>query len=174
MFRKQIRKQLQSVVLACAVLGGAGCTTETVSSSSTTTAPVQTESAVRQVGVSTQGELAAQINAERVNRGLSALPLNPKLSLAAQRHANDMAAKGYFSHYGQNGSTPKDRLNAVGYRYCVMTENISSSYPTVEQAVAGWMGSSQHRSNMLNRKVTEFGVGEAAGGLRVAVFTKPC
>ena len=58
-------------------------------------------------------------NNERMARGLQPLSAAPALELAAQRHAQDMAARGYVSHTAPApapyGLQPRDRAAAAGY-----------------------------------------------------------
>ncbi|WP_417249994.1 CAP domain-containing protein [Celeribacter sp.] len=118
--------------------------------------------------------ILAEINAERAAKGLGALQTNPRLSAAAQAHAEDMAARGYFSHVSKDGSTPKIRAERAGYRACLIAENISRGYPSAQQAVAGWMASKGHRENILRRGVSQIGIGIGAGRTYVTVFADPC
>lgn len=136
--------------------------------------PVTTAATAPVPAVEEEAQISALINQARSRHGLGALSYNGKLALAAQRHADDMVAKGYFSHTDQSGGRPSDRVRAAGYDYCVVAENLSNGYPTVHQAVLGWMGSEGHRANILSKKTTEIGVGVAPGGMRVAVFASPC
>lgn len=130
---------------------------------------------VTRVSTSDAGDaILAGINAERAAKGLPALSTDPRLTRAAQAHAQDMAARGYFSHTAPDGSTPKARAERAGYRACLIAENISQGYPTVAGAMAGWMASKGHRDNILRRGVSEIGVGVGAGRTYVTVFAKPC
>lgn len=60
-------------------------------------------------------ELVDRINEERLQVGLQPLRSNYYLELAAQRHAKDMAERGYFSHYAPEGVSYIDRIRAGGY-----------------------------------------------------------
>jgi len=98
-------------------------------------------------------------NQFRAQNGLAPLRLNAELNAAALAHSKDMALKDYFSHTGKNGSSPGDRLKAVGYESQAWGENIAAGYSTPEQVVQGWINSPGHRANLLNRSYTELGVG---------------
>ncbi|MCA0042948.1 CAP domain-containing protein [Celeribacter litoreus] len=119
-------------------------------------------------------QVIALINSERQRRGLPMLSDNGPLSRAAQDHANDMAAKGYFAHRGKGGSSVGDRVKAEGYTYCLVAENLSKGYPTPELAVQGWMNSEGHSANILTPEFRDIGIGLAPEGLRVAVFGRRC
>ena len=106
-------------------------------------------------------ELLALTNAERQNVGLPALTLSSQLGQAAQNHADDMAINNYFSHTGLNGSTPSERVKAVGYDFYYVGENISAGRTTPSDTIRGWMNSQGHRENILNPNYTEIGFGYA-------------
>lgn len=119
-------------------------------------------------------ELVASLNAQRKAKGLRSLTLNKRLSRAAQRHVDDMIRRGYFSHTSPDGTRPLARVTKTGYKACLVAENLSYSWPTVNKATADWMGSSGHRANILNRSMKEVGIGIGPNNLFVAVFAKPC
>lgn len=103
-------------------------------------------------------------NAERARAGLGAVALSPALVRAAQAHACDMAKTGKFSHRGSGGSTHATRAKAAGCRWKgTLAENIGHNYASPAQAMAQWMGSKDHRANILNRKVRLAGVAYAKG-----------
>ncbi|HAI68518.1 MAG TPA: hypothetical protein DCM38_03665, partial [Gammaproteobacteria bacterium] len=106
-------------------------------------------------------ELLRLTNLERQKAGVSALTLSSKLGKAAQNHAKDMANNNYFSHTGLNGSSPSERIKATGYKYSAVAENIAAGHSTAEDTIQGWMKSTGHRKNMLNRTYTEIGFGYA-------------
>jgi uncharacterized protein YkwD len=166
------RKRRAGVVL-CAAFALVACGPETGAGFSQIT-PVATAATAAPGAMQEEAQIMALINAERAKRGLGTLQYNGALASAAQRHATEMAAKGYFSHSGQNGSSVGDRARAAGYGYCYVSENLSGGYPTAQQAVIGWMQSTGHRANILSSKAQDIGIGLASGGLRVAVFAKSC
>jgi uncharacterized protein YkwD len=104
------------------------------------------------------------VNAERSKVGCSALKLNATLTKAAQAHSDDMAAHKNMSHTGSDGSSPGDRITRAGYTWSSYGENVAYGYSTPEQVMAGWMGSSGHRANILNCSFKEIGVGLAQPG----------
>lgn len=99
------------------------------------------------------------VNQERANAGCGPVALNPLLNTAALAHSQDMAHNDFFSHTGSNGSAPWDRMTAVGYTWSAAAENIAAGYTTAAGVMAGWMGSSGHRANILDCDFTEMGVG---------------
>ncbi len=122
------------------------------------------------------GELSASIapdvNAYRQANGQAALSADARLARAAQVHANDMSAQGYFSHTGRDGSSVGDRVKAQGYGFCFVAENIAQGQQGALQALAGWQRSEGHRKNLLNGNATQFGMAQK-DGYWVMVLGKP-
>ncbi len=89
-----------------------------------------------------------------------ALRWNDKLATAAQRHANDMAQRKFFSHKGSDGSDFAARVTAAGYQWAMVAENIAQGYGSVSAVVTGWKNSPGHCANMMNPNYTEMGGAE--------------
>ena len=83
---------------------------------------------------------------------------NDLLALAADNHSKDMLANNYFNHTGLNGSTPGDRIRAVGYNWRAYGENIAYNYPTEQAVMNGWLNSEGHCMNIMNGTFNEMGV----------------
>lgn len=88
------------------------------------------------------------------------LQLNLELGIAAQVHADDMAANNFMEHEGSDGSEPGERARLANYSGSV-GENIARGYRSPEDVVAGWTRSDGHCSNMMNGGYSELGVGYA-------------
>jgi serralysin len=100
------------------------------------------------------------VNQQRTANGCSQpLASDTALTNAAMAHSTDMALHDYFSHTGLDGSSPATRASRAGYTGIAGWENIAAGYPTPEDAVNAWMGSSGHRSNILNCTLNDTGVG---------------
>lgn len=112
-------------------------------------------------GDAAKAEAARAVISERTSKRLGALSPNPTLDTAAQDHACWLAERGAFSHQGQGGSQPWDRMEAAGYRPRVSAENIAWGQTTGAEVVADWMTSPGHRENILRRNVVEYGLGLA-------------
>jgi uncharacterized protein YkwD len=106
------------------------------------------------------GQILALVNAERQRAGVAPLRLNSQLNAAAQRHVQDMANNSNHSHTGTDGSSPGQRIAAVGYSASTWGENIQwgNSYTSAAAAMQRWMESPGHRQNILNPNYTELGV----------------
>lgn len=104
------------------------------------------------------------VNAERAKAGCAPLRLNSRLTSAAQGHSADLAARDYFSHTSLDGRTYVDRINATGYPWRALGENIAAGQTSVTSVMTSWMTSSGHRANILNCGYVDLGVGFATGG----------
>jgi uncharacterized protein YkwD len=107
----------------------------------------------------TAGVVAAT-NAERGAAGCPPLVADSRLATAAQRHAEDMADAGYFSHTSQDGGDFTSRAEEAGYE-AAAAENIAYGQPDAASVVAEWMDSPGHRRIILDCSLTTVGVGVA-------------
>jgi len=104
-------------------------------------------------------EVIDLINQQRLSAGLAPLAAEMRLVEAAVLHSEDMALHNFFDHTGSDGSSPWDRFAKAGYSMIAGAENIAAGYGTPAAVVTGWMNSSGHRANILNRSVRDIGVG---------------
>ena len=107
-----------------------------------------------------------QFKAFREANGLPPVKIKFKLSKAAWDYAQVMASKEQSGH-SVDGTTAKQRLGTVGYRYSRYHENVASNKGYSNPGVAAfnsWRDSTTgHREAMLSREVTEFGIGAMKG-----------
>jgi hypothetical protein len=105
------------------------------------------------------------VNNERVENGLSALSLNPTLTLAAQNKANDLVSKGYFDHTSPAGVKFYEWIENAGYPYFVAGENLAVNTNSMSNTaiVDAWMNSPSHRENILSSRYSETGIAIAYG-----------
>jgi uncharacterized protein YkwD len=96
------------------------------------------------------------INEYRQANGLGQLALSEPLSVASERHSEDMGTYGFFSHTTQEssyypvGSTHAERIAQEGYDYNTYTaENIAYGQATAEEVFEAWRTSPDHDANML-------------------------
>ncbi len=87
------------------------------------------------------------------------LKFDPILQEAAQAHAEDMAAKRYFSHTNKEGQSSGDRIREAGYQGSATGENIARGYGTAAAVVQGWIDSPGHCRNIMRDGFNELGVG---------------
>lgn len=109
-------------------------------------------------------------NRARADRGLKRLCVHPKLQKAARAHSRDMIRRDYFSHNtkGRNESAC-ERIRRFGYRYAACGENIAWGSGTRGRPgpiFKYWMNSKPHRSNILDKRFREVGVGAHRGNFQ--------
>ena len=73
-----------------------------------------------------------------------------RLAAAAERHAQDLAESGKFSHVGSDGSTPGKRATEAGFPWYSVAENIAAGQSSLEDVMAGWLESPGHCRNIMN------------------------
>jgi uncharacterized protein YkwD len=104
-------------------------------------------------------EVIRLVNVERAKAKLIALTEQSQLTQAAQTHSIDMACNLFLSHTGSDGSSPFQRMVRFGYNYSTAAENVAAGYATPAAVVKGWMASTGHRANIMNKNFTEIGIG---------------
>lgn len=110
--------------------------------------------------------MLAQVNEQRRKVGAPPLAMNPDLQQAAQAHAQDMLARGYFAHKSPSGTTVRERSRRAGYEWRTIGENIAEGQTSVDEVMTTWMDSPGHRQNILNPNFRELGVGLVLGKTR--------
>jgi uncharacterized protein YkwD len=110
--------------------------------------PIQPVSVEKFELIAIEKAIVEQTNAQRARYGLPALEVDVDLMKGARKHAIWMA---------------RNRLLQHGHG---VAENIAMGYPTADSAMSGWMSSSGHRANILNRSYRRIGVAayQSAGG----------
>ena len=107
------------------------------------------------------------------HRDRGEMQLDPILTAVARARAEDLATRRYFSHVNPDGHGPNYLMRAAGYGLPAFwgtnptdntVESIGAGYGSAEEAWAGWMKSSTHRSHLLAsqsfyRNQTSYGVG---------------
>lgn len=115
--------------------------------------------------------MLARVNAERARAGRPPLRLDPRLSAAAQAHAEDMMVHSYYNHASPEGKTPLDRVRKTGYAPHIVAENIARGPFTVDEVMDDWMLSHEHRANLLHPPLRDFGAGIVVGRNAAVRFT---
>ena len=120
-------------------------------------------------------EVLAEINGLRIANGMEPLNENQYLNIAAQNHADWIAATGQGGHTGAGGSSPADRALAVGYGEGAtvrVTENWARGPGLTPHGVVydSWAPSSTHINNMLTIWHNEFGAGVALDAQGMTVY----
>lgn len=105
------------------------------------------------------GEVFALTNAQRSKAGIPALKSDPGLDAAAAEWARHLAASCTFDH--STSAWRNSRIAAFGW--VASGENIAAGQPDAQSVVTGWMNSTGHRANILDKRYTGLGVGYATG-----------
>ncbi|HCS40983.1 MAG TPA: hypothetical protein DIW44_15560 [Anaerolineaceae bacterium] len=103
-----------------------------------------------------ESSVFSMINSQRSNAGLGPLQSSSNLMSIARSYSRSMAENGFFGH-GDIWS----RVNASG-SYTAVGEILYAgpgSYNSASSAIASWLASSDHRSQMLSSTYTQVGVG---------------
>jgi uncharacterized protein YkwD len=120
----------------------------------------------RMLANATESDIVASYNAYGVNRdelastfaGYAAKPplaMSAELSAAAKVQSVDQATNGYEGHVSFDGATPQQRVNATGYQWMTLGENV---YAYVTNPLFGHVGLNadwgvpalDHRQNIMN------------------------
>ncbi len=116
----------------------------------------------------------------RVRQTCGVIRDDPRLTVAAQRHANDMLKNGVDGHIGSDGSSPRARIADAGYTGTGYNGEIvywgTGSAATPSAALDLWMESPPHRAIILNCAFTVGGFATASDGNKmtaVGEFTGP-
>jgi uncharacterized protein YkwD len=93
----------------------------------------------------------------------AAVTWNDRLTLAATGHSQDMQVNNYFSHTSLDGRTLSQRVDATGYAWTMLGENIAAGQTTVDSVMADWMASPGHCANIMRPEFVEMGVACVGG-----------
>lgn len=120
--------------------------------------------AISHTFVQTEALIASSIvqltNMQRLQRGLPPVIINTALTLSAQKKVKDILANQYFEHISPSGIGVSDLAKQSGYDYVVVGENLAlGSFPTNKSVVDAWMASTGHRSNILDARYQDIGIG---------------
>ncbi|WP_374022422.1 CAP domain-containing protein [Mycobacterium sp. HNNTM2301] len=108
----------------------------------------------------------------RLRQACGPIGQDPRLTDAAQRHANDMLRNGVNGHIGSDGSSPQTRITDAGYRTPYSGEVVfwgTGSAANPNQALDLWMQSPPHRAIILNCAYTAAGFATASDGNKMTV-----
>jgi uncharacterized protein YkwD len=117
-------------------------------------------------------DLVELLNRERAREKLPAVKVNPLLGKAARLHSENMAKQGKLTNV-LDGKNAGDRLQAAGYAYDYLIENVAQGCETDTAAAihALWMKNEGTRTNLLNARVTEVGIALAKSSQGNAYYT---
>ena len=121
--------------------------------------------------------LIEAVNQFRGANGMDPLKVDPILMVVAQTQTDYNVSTGQLSHYGPDGSRPRDQAIAAGYgggTTVFVSENIAvGSGLTSAGAVAMWTGDEPHLNTMLGQYYRDVGagVGETDGDTYFTLVT---
>lgn len=104
------------------------------------------------------GRTASLVSAYRSQNGLAAVSPDARLTQAASVQARAMGERDRIGH-GVGGPLMR-RVSEAGYDWAVTAENLAAGQRGLDEAMADWRNSPEHRRNLLSPLVT--GVGIAA------------
>jgi len=102
------------------------------------------------------------VNKERRRNNVPYLAYSKALANCAQRHSKYQYNKRSMTHNESSSAytTPMKRIKKAGFKnVSACAENVAYNYRSIEKVMVGWMKSSGHKKNILNKKYTHFGAG---------------
>lgn len=93
--------------------------------------------------------LLIETNHHRAANQLGELKLSETLQHAAQKKADDMAARNYWDHKTPEGNEPWALLRDADYGYSAAGENLAYGFSASSEVLGAWMQSETHRANVL-------------------------
>ena len=97
------------------------------------------------------------VNSERSKVGIPLLTYNSYLTQSAQAKCDDMVARDYWAHNTPDGISPWPLITSFYGKYAFLGENLESGIPAPTRIVAKWMGSPEHKANILDTDYQDVG-----------------
>ncbi len=105
-----------------------------------------------------EAQIFAALNQSRVEAGVPALKVDPKLAGAARRHALMLAKRHVLSHQFPGEPPLTERLRSAGLIFTAAAENVGMN-TEVNDVNNMFMRSPGHRANMVNAAYDAVGIG---------------
>ena len=109
-------------------------------------------------------------NEARAEANVALLSTDTRLTTAAEGHAHDMVAQGYFGHDSPSGQDPFDRMREAGYIGSRFVWNAGETIAwapgllaTPRRVMDAWMKATSQRLTLLAPDFRDIGVGIALG-----------
>jgi uncharacterized protein YkwD len=117
-------------------------------------------------GAALAAAILVAVNAQRAKLSLPPLHDDLRLEAVARAHSEEMLARGELTHGSPNKKldTPSKRATSAQVRWIKVAENVAHYHgyrPPGDEVVKDWMGSPEHRANLLDRGLALSGVGVA-------------
>jgi uncharacterized protein YkwD len=106
------------------------------------------------------GRTAGLVSAYRSQNGLGPVSADSRLTQAAAVQARAMGERDRIGH-GVGGPLTR-RVSEAGYDWGVTAENLAAGQRSLDEAMADWRNSPDHRHNLLNPLVTDIGIAAVA------------
>jgi uncharacterized protein YkwD len=122
-----------------------------------------------------EAQLLEAVNRIRAENGLPVQRASAPLAQVARLHSEDMARREFFAHTTPEGYDLSRRIQGRDLPFLRLAENIGRNRghdDPVAEAVRGWMDSSAHRRNILDRDLIETGIGIAMDEHGTFYFTQ--
>jgi uncharacterized protein YkwD len=107
---------------------------------------------------SLQSEAARYLKAYRERAGLGPLSPNTRLAGAAAAQCGIMIERGKIGHSFGPGTSFSERMRRAGIGPGYQAENVARGQRSVAEVMRAWMNSRGHRRNMLDPKMSSFGI----------------
>lgn len=98
------------------------------------------------------------INNQRMSQNIPVVRYNSDLSEFAQRRADDMFNRNYFSHVTPEGQRFQSVIDFNRYKFNYAGENLAKDYKDVQSMTDAWLKSPLHRENLLSGKYRDIGI----------------
>jgi len=98
-------------------------------------------------------------NETRIKNNVNTLSVSSVLSESAQKKANDMIVRNYWSHETPDGAPFYSFVDRQNYDWQYLGENLAANFQTSENMQSAWLASELHRKNILNPNYQDVGVG---------------
>lgn len=109
-------------------------------------------------------DIVTYVNLEREKRAIAPLRMNSTLTKAAQMRADVILKHQNFSHQDPyEGIELSTVMPKLGYRYSYASENIGMGGVSGDNFVKGFMNSTSHRENLLNKDLIDTGIAVVTG-----------
>jgi uncharacterized protein YkwD len=126
---------------------------------------------------SLESDVLLSLNVTRAAHGLGPLRISPGLCVAARQHSQEMARLGYFAHDSANGGSFDARIArsypfGAAFVHWTVGENLvwETSGLDASEALRLWMGSPEHRRNILDPGWTEAGISAVQAAAAPGVY----
>ncbi len=104
------------------------------------------------------------INGYRAQHGLAPLRMEARLAVLARDQANDMLSRRKLDTRSRIGLTLEKRLRRAGYAFRQAAQQVAMGYPNGQSVVDMWLNRRDSRQLLLNRNLSEAGIGYAERG----------